>query len=94
MKRGRELTLVDETGRQAMVTCGMRWNVLCLDIPDRWACKARIMGYETRTQAIHGAEAHLRWHVNGKPTCAECGAWLNRKGAKRCRNREACEARG
>jgi hypothetical protein len=90
--KARELTLIDETGRQVMVTKSWRWNVLCIDVPDDYVCKAKILGYDTRTQAIHGAEGHLRWHVNGKPECRECGAWLNRKGAKRCRNRQACEA--
>lgn len=86
----RDLTIVDDTGRQAMVVSGMRWNVLCIDVPDDYACKARIMGYETRAQGIRGAEAHLRWHANGKPECRECGAWLGRRGSTRCR-KGTCE---
>jgi hypothetical protein len=81
------ITLTDETQRQVMVcNIGVSWGVAC--VPED--CTASIVGYTTRTQAVRGAEWHLRWHAIGKPTCAECGAWLTRKGSKRCR-RGTCE---
>jgi hypothetical protein len=90
------ITITDESGRQALVCIagyGARpWAVACVDTEpdDTKRCKASIFGYTTRTQGIRAAEAHLRWHANGKPECVDCGAWLTRKGAKRCR-RGTCE---
>lgn len=87
----RNLTIVDDTGRQATVMrSGVGWSIFCTDVPDDYQCKARVVGYDTRSQGIRGAEAHLRWHANGKPECRECGAWLNRKGSTRCR-KGTCE---
>lgn len=85
------ITITDESQRQVIVCivgAGPRpWGVGCVD----GDCKARIVGYATRNQGVRGAEAHLKWHAIGKPTCQECGAWLSRKGSKRCR-RGTCEA--
>lgn len=92
------ITITDESGRQALVCIagsGARpWAVACIDTVGRdetQRCKAQIFGYATRNQGIRGAEAHLKWHTNGEPTCGECGAWLSRKGSRRCR-RGTCEA--
>lgn len=93
----RELTIVDtETQRQATVLpaygrAGGGWSYFCTDVPDDYKCKIIVVGYGTRTQAIHGAEAHLKWHVNGKPMCERCDSTLGRKGATRCR-RGTCPA--
>lgn len=91
----REITIVDESGRQALVMRGgSSWSVACIDTVERddtKLCKAIIVGYATRSQGIRGGEAHLRWHANGKPMCQDCGAWLGRKGSKRCR-KGTCEA--
>ena len=88
------ITITDEAGRQAIVCvigAGPRpWGVGCIDTAEQ-KCKAPIIGYATRNQAIRGAEAHLKWHAIDKPTCTDCGAWLSRKGSKRCR-RGSCEA--
>lgn len=86
-----DIQITDDTGRIALVLGGWSWSVACVDTVDH-DCKMKIVGYDTRTQAIRGAEAHLRWHVNGKPECTECGSTLSRKGASRCRNRDYCEA--
>lgn len=88
----RDITIVDETGRQATaMRSGSGWTVFCTDVPDDYQCRALIVGWPTRARAIQGAEGHLRWHVNGKPECRDCGAWLSRKGSKRCR-KGACAA--
>lgn len=79
-----DVQITDDTGRIALVLGGWSWSVACVDTVDH-ECKAKIIGYDTRNQAIRGAEGHLRWHVNGKPECRDCGAWLSRRGAKRCR---------
>jgi hypothetical protein len=84
-----DLQLTDDTGRIALVLGGWSWSVACVDTVEH-VCKAKIHGYDTRAQAIRGAEGHLRWHVNGKPTCEDCGAWLGYKSSKRCR-KGTCE---
>ena len=72
-----------------VVKSGSGWAVLCIAIDDPVRCP-NIIGWPTRIRAIHGAEWHLRWHDNGKPTCQDCGAWLSRR-ARRCR-KGTCEA--
>jgi hypothetical protein len=66
---------------------GASWGVSC------WQndCKARIVGFRGEAAALRGANAHLVWHVNGKPTCEDCGAWLNARSSKRCR-KGTCDA--
>ena len=87
----RDITLAGEDGQQAMVVkAGSGWAVLCIDIDAPVRCP-NIIGWSTRTRAIHGAEWHLRWHDNGKPICVDCGRWLSRKGAKYC-PKGTCEA--
>lgn len=89
----RDSITITDGAKQAIVCIvgsGARpWGVGCVD-PDQ-KCKASIVGYTTRNQAVKGAEWHLKWHANGEPTCQDCGAWLSRKGSKRCR-RGTCEA--
>ena len=65
---------------------GASWGVSC------WQddCKVRIVGYSGEAVALRGALAHLIWHVNGKPACRDCGAWLNFKTSRRCR-KGTCE---
>jgi hypothetical protein len=84
------ITITD--GRLQVIVCivgGARpWGYGCID---RDECGATVVGYATRNQGVRGAEAHLKWHANGKPTCRDCGAWLSRKGSTRCR-KGTCEA--
>lgn len=83
----RDLTIVDEDNRRAMIVRhGSVWAVLCIT---EQACPP-IVGYMRRYAAIMGAEAHLRWHANGKPTCGNCGRPLPQKNSKRCR-KGTCE---
>lgn len=91
-----EITILDgETRREVTVMPnGVGWAYFCTDAPyvlpvDR--CRFTVVGYNTRSQAIRAAEAHLRWHVIGKPMCERCDSTLSRKGAKRCR-RGTCPA--
>lgn len=70
--------------RATAAWAGASWGVSC------WDCQANIMGYRGGPAAIRGATAHLTWHVNGKPTCRDCGAWLAYRTAKRCR-KGTCE---
>jgi hypothetical protein len=83
------ITITDGT-RQVIVCivgAGSRpWGMGCVNDD----CKAIVIGYTTRNQGVRGAEAHLKWHANGKPTCNECGTWLSREASKRCR-RGTCE---
>jgi hypothetical protein len=62
------------------------WNVHC----DVSGCRARITGYSTRDTALGAGLHHLVWHLNGKPTCRDCGAWLAHRTSKRCR-KGTCE---
>jgi hypothetical protein len=64
---------------------GASWGVSC------WEHCPNIVGYRNERAALLGAMAHLIWHVNGKPTCRDCGAWLAYRTAKRCR-KGTCEA--
>ncbi|MEV6344168.1 hypothetical protein [Actinoplanes sp. NPDC051851] len=88
----RDLTIVDpESDRRALITYSANsWATICIDSPDGYQCRMSIGGYYRRPSAIAAAEAHLRWHANGKPTCWRCGNWLSRKGANRCRRGTGC----
>lgn len=63
---------------------GASWGVSC------WSGCPNTIGFRGERNALLGAMAHLIWHVNGKPTCKDCGAWLAYRTAKRCR-KGACE---
>lgn len=65
---------------------GASWGIKC------WSdeCSASVVGYRNGPDAIKGAALHLVWHVNGKPTCEDCGAWLSHKTSRRCR-KGTCE---
>lgn len=76
-----EHTLAVDGLRVLACSIGASWAVSCYE-PD---CDARIVGYRGRDQAVKGGMAHLMWHVHGKPTCRDCGAWLSHRTAKRCR---------
>lgn len=65
---------------------GASWGVSCWEAD----CKARIIGFSGKAAALKGANAHLIWHVNGKPTCRDCGAWLAYRSSRRCR-KGTCE---
>lgn len=65
---------------------GASWGVSCWEAD----CNARIVGYRGERVATIAAAHHLMWHVNGKPTCQDCGAWLAYRRAKRCR-KGTCE---
>jgi hypothetical protein len=60
---------------------GASWGVLCHEED----CSASIIGFRGERPALLGGMAHLIWHVNGKPTCQACGAWLNYRSARLCR---------
>jgi hypothetical protein len=66
---------------------GASWAVAC----EVSQCRARIVGFAGRDAALRGGMAHLVWHLNGQPTCEDCGAWLSHKTSKRCR-KGTCEA--
>jgi hypothetical protein len=66
---------------------GHRWTVGC-EVSE---CRARIVGFSSRAAGLRGGLAHLVWHLNGKPTCRDCGAWLAHRTSKRCR-KGTCEA--
>jgi ribosomal protein L40E len=75
-------------GRQVLASCiGASWAIACYE-PD---CNATVVGYRGRDHAVKGGMAHLMWHVHGKPTCRDCGAWLSHRTARRCR-KGTCEA--
>jgi ribosomal protein L40E len=63
----------------------MGWGVYCQSDE---GCS--IVGFRNEAAAIRGAANHLIWHLNGKPTCGDCGAWLPYK-SSRCR-KGTCEA--
>lgn len=65
---------------------GASWGVLCWE----GECNAHIVGYRGERVATIAAAHHLMWHINGKPTCQDCGAWLAYRRAKRCR-KGTCE---
>jgi hypothetical protein len=72
--------------RATAASVGASWGVSCWE----YDCKARIIGFRGQTAALNGAMAHLIWHVNGKPTCQDCGAWLAHRTSRRCR-KGTCE---
>ena len=83
----REAHTIAIDGLRALVAwAGASWAVNCYEDE----CKARIVGFHGGDAALRGGMAHLIWHVNGKPTCRDCGAWLNHKTSKRCR-KGTCE---
>lgn len=65
---------------------GTTWAVLC----NEEDCKVSIVGYASRDVAVGAANHHLLWHLNGRPTCRDCGAWLRYRTSKRCR-KGTCE---
>lgn len=88
MPKRRDAHTVAIDGFRAIAAwCGASWGVSCWEDD----CKARIVGYRGERIATIAAAAHLMWHVNGKPTCEDCGAWLAYRSAKRCR-KGTCEA--
>lgn len=85
MKHKEHVVAID--GLTAMASwAGASWMVSCWQS----GCNARIVGYRGERVATLAAAAHLMWHVNGKPTCQDCGAWLPYRRAKRCR-KGTCE---
>lgn len=86
MKQHKDHTVAIDGLKASAAWIGASWGVLC------WVadCNARIVGYRGERVATIAAAAHLMWHVNGKPTCEDCGAWLPYRRAKRCR-KGTCE---
>ncbi|MEV6633919.1 hypothetical protein AB0M54_24525 [Actinoplanes sp. NPDC051470] len=66
---------------------GRSWSVACMVSE----CRVPIVGFRNADAALRGALGHLMWHVHGKPTCRDCGAWLSHRTARRCRKGQ-CEA--
>jgi hypothetical protein len=85
-KRREAHTVAIDGLRATAAWCGASWGVSCWEDD----CKALIVGYLGERVATLAAAAHLMWHVNGKPTCQDCGAWLAYRSAKRCR-KGTCE---
>jgi len=85
-KQPRSHTIAIDDLRATAAWCGPSWGVSCWEDD----CKARIVGYRGERVATHAAAAHLMWHVNGNPTCGDCGAWLAYRSSKRCR-KGSCE---
>jgi hypothetical protein len=79
-------TVTDGTGRSVFVCSAgsgqFKWGFTCSGDLE---CRITAIGWRRQSQAIRGAEWHLRWHRNGKPQCVDCGADLGRKGSTRCR---------
>jgi hypothetical protein len=75
--------------RVTAASCGASWGISCWE----GNCRANVIGYRGAADSIKGAAAHLIWHVNGMPTCEDCGAWLAYKSSRRCR-KGTCEAGG
>lgn len=65
---------------------GASWGVSCHEDD----CRVSIVGFRGETAALKGGMFHLIWHVNGKPTCKDCGAWLSHRTSRRCR-KGTCE---
>ena len=84
-RRGSHTVAIDSL-RATAAWIGASWGVSCWE-PD---CKVSIVGFRGEAAALRGANAHLIWHINGKPTCEDCGAWLAYRSSKRCR-KGTCE---
>jgi hypothetical protein len=80
-------TLAIDSLRVTVASAGASWAVSCHETD----CNATVVGYRGRDNAVKGGTAHLMWHVHGKPTCRDCGAWLSHRTARRCR-KGTCEA--
>jgi hypothetical protein len=75
-------------GFRVLAGCiGASWAISCYESD----CAGTIVGFRGRDAAVKGGTAHLMWHVHGKPTCRDCGAWLSHRTARRCR-KGTCEA--
>jgi hypothetical protein len=81
LKRHGAHTVAIDGLRATAAWIGASWGVACHEDD----CKVSIVGFRGETAALRGANAHLIWHVNGKPTCRDCGAWLSSRSSKRCR---------
>lgn len=84
MKRAHTVAVDDLRVTAAWI--GASWGVSCHEQD----CETTIVGYRGERAALLGAMAHLIWHVHGKPTCRDCGAWLAYRTARRCR-KGTCE---
>lgn len=84
-RRGPHTVAIDDL-RATAAWIGASWGVSCWQAD----CKVSIVGFRGEAAALRGASAHLVWHVNGKPTCVDCGAWLGSRSSKRCR-KGTCE---
>jgi hypothetical protein len=80
-------TIAIDDMRVTAGSAGASWSIGCHED----GCRAIVIGFDGRMAALSGGVMHLIWHLNGKPECRECGAWLDRKGAKRC-PKGTCEA--
>jgi hypothetical protein len=84
--RGNSHTIAINSLRATIGSVGVSWGVLCHEDD----CRANIIGFRGETNALKGGMAHLIWHINGKPECRDCGAWLSYRSSKRCR-KGTCE---
>ncbi len=79
-------TLALDGFRVTVGSAGASWAVGCYEAD----CTSTIIGYFNRDAAARGGMHHLLWHIHGKPTCVDCGAWLSHRTSIRCR-KGTCE---